>query len=191
VIGKNKASMGGDCIMKKRLFNTKGLSLMELIVAILVFSVIMVATTTIFTPMLRAFDRTISLAEANSIMDTIASVILADVNNASHITVSGNDLHLTTIPNQPNDRANIVFSVDDSVLMHSHGGSYNDSGVFIRNPSTAVFDGVFYRGNSIAITWGMLPANPGVFDMEITLTSRDGSWTRNRTYVTRPTLYVP
>ena len=68
--------------MMKGVFNKRGVTLTEMIVAIAVFSIMVVAVTTVFAPMMNTFRRANNLAEANTLLDNIAAIMLADLNSA-------------------------------------------------------------------------------------------------------------
>jgi len=78
--------------MIKRLklqLNNKGLSLIELIVAMLVMVTIMIAVTTVFAPMLQTYQRANNLAEVNTLMDNISQLIMNDIASAHEVFETG------------------------------------------------------------------------------------------------------
>jgi len=71
----------------KQVINKKGVTLIELIVAMLVMVTIMTAVSTVFMPMFQAYQRASNLAEVNSLLDNISSLIMNDVSSATEITI--------------------------------------------------------------------------------------------------------
>jgi hypothetical protein len=55
----------------------------ELIVAMLVLAIIMLAVTTVFLPIFNIFVHTNNMAEVNTLMNSLSAVIMSDVENAN------------------------------------------------------------------------------------------------------------
>ena len=63
----------------KAVKNKKGLTLMELIVGILMFSIISVAISMLLAPILSSYARANDFAEYNALLDNIANQIIDDI----------------------------------------------------------------------------------------------------------------
>ena len=72
-----------------KLLNNKGVTLIELVVAMMVLSIIMISVTAVFAPILRSFERANNLAEANTLLDNLSALIMDDVGSATAIPLQG------------------------------------------------------------------------------------------------------
>ena len=66
----------------KRVLNSKGMTLMEMIMSIMVLSLIITAVASVFSPVLRFYERANNLAEASALIDSISALVMGDVANA-------------------------------------------------------------------------------------------------------------
>ncbi|MCL2499915.1 MAG: type II secretion system GspH family protein [Defluviitaleaceae bacterium] len=161
--------------MIKRTLNTKGVTLMELIVAMLVFSIIMAAATSAFAPMLNAFRRANNFAEANTLMDNLAMHVLADINNAIRIDTDKMSIH-TPSP--------IYYDEFEGFLMR-------DTSPDRDNPNPLyVLDRGFYRNIRIdEFYWD--EDSPGLISVTFVIEHITDGWKRERTYTARPVGLMP
>jgi prepilin-type N-terminal cleavage/methylation domain-containing protein len=192
--------------MLKPVINKKGVTMMELIVSILVFTIIMAAATSIFAPMLRGFQRANNLAEANTIMDNIATFILDDIRRADtprpqepiyYFTLRENAPPApspppTTDPVSGNARlhiiynplpvSNIVYEAIDGRIWRAHRG----------NEAIPLFDDGFYRGTEVTFSWEWFRSGPknGLVELTLSISHPDG-WQRDRVYTARPLGLTP
>jgi prepilin-type N-terminal cleavage/methylation domain-containing protein len=74
-------------VLNKLLKSRKGVTLVELMVALLVFAILVMAVSAVFTPMLRTYYHAVDFAETNPLLDEIANALLADINQANSINV--------------------------------------------------------------------------------------------------------
>jgi prepilin-type N-terminal cleavage/methylation domain-containing protein len=171
----------------KRALDSKGVTMMELIVAMLVFSVIMAATSAVFAPILRSFIRANNLAEANTMLDNLSAIILADINNASGVTLPaiGIDPPGGDTANGDTLTINAGFVIEYDV---------NGGGHVIRNTpfgSGPVLDPRYYRDAWVSFSWEWDPEDPnGLVALTFTVSHPDG-WTHTRTYAARPMGLMP
>jgi prepilin-type N-terminal cleavage/methylation domain-containing protein len=121
--------------MLKRLNNKKGVTLTELIVAMLVMSIIMLSVTSVFMPMYNAYVHANDMAEINNLHNALSSVIMNDIENAWDIGWVGGTRTLS-IATRVNAAPNVIYTIDNGRLM--------------RNGSE-VFDERFYRRNAVNI----------------------------------------
>ena len=159
------------------LFNNKGITLMELIMAIFVMSIIMIAATAVFAPMFQAYQRANNLAEVNTLLDNLAALVMDDVANARRIEQGPEGVTITT-------SRGIVYFLDDE-------NNGNENILFKRAMSSdgdeeglPVLQREFYRSTHISVFDLVEEAN-GVVRLTLQLTSADG-WVRDRTYTARP-----
>ena len=180
----------------KQTLNKKGLTMMELIVGILVLTIIMTAVTSIFAPMLRAYQRANNLAEANTILDNLANEIMYHITQADEIYPPVRDIGCDDIPPMMTislgGGRDIIFDIDDYENL-----------LFIEDvlspyPRRLLFEPEFYRGTTIDFGWAV---NRGYVEEEwvdiyglVTITlmidSPDG-WYRYRRYTIRPFMLIP
>ena len=146
----------------------------------MVISLIMVAVTTVFGPMLNAFRRNNRLAEANPMMDNIAMLMLDDLTGANSISNDGDA-----------DTGDVLTITHTAYTVHYR--LYN--GEIQRNIPESdlpgfrpLFDVGFYRGNDINFEW---ETDGEYFTLTLTLTSSFDNWTRTREYTVRVVGLVP
>ncbi|MCL2198590.1 MAG: type II secretion system GspH family protein [Defluviitaleaceae bacterium] len=163
----------------KKALNNKGMTLIELIVSMLVFSIIMIAATAIFIPIYRAFERANTFAEANTLLDNIATVIMYDIANATEIIP-----HLGTIPSDTDDeRLRIITGTQNFVF------DVESEGLTLRTPTpesppSILFERDFFRNKNLEIKWEV---TGDLVEIEIILTGVDGNpMAFRRTYTARP-----
>jgi prepilin-type N-terminal cleavage/methylation domain-containing protein len=123
--------------MLKRLNNRKGVTLTELIAAMLVLSIIMLAVSMVFVPLFNAYVRANNFAEINTILDNISAVILSDLANAAEVPVFEEDEGMLTIEARPR----VQYSMDGDIIVRDVGG----------RGSQPIFHEGFYRNNSVRI----------------------------------------
>ena len=183
----------------KRALNKKGLTMMELIVGILVLTIILVAVTSIFAPMLRAYQRANNLAEANTILDNLAAFILDDIARAGEILplddrILGNGDVTPPIP-PPVITPELTISssaltVIFDVAIEPESGRQilwrEDVGRLYRSPVLAP---EFYRNTHLDIGW-TVDRTYCLVTITLRLYSDDG-WQRERTYAIRPLALTP
>ena len=164
------------------LINKKGLTLIELIMAMLVMTIIMIAVTSAFLPTLKAYEKANDLAEVNTLLDNISTLILNDVNRAVEIPDPNPDPNIAP-------GINVDFSLKTSVSIIY----YRDEGVVRRRVQgfgdEALLPNQYYkfrRGENVfSVTKMELEENAGVATLTLAITSVDG-WSRERTYTARP-----
>ena len=69
--------------MKKILRNKKGVTLIELIVGMVLFTIITTSITAVMVPMLRNYAKANELAECNTLLDNVANQIISDISVAT------------------------------------------------------------------------------------------------------------
>jgi hypothetical protein len=172
--------------------------MVELIVAILVFTVIMAATTSVFAPMLEGFRRANNLAEANTLLDNLAAHMLADINSAVYVSSFGlaspSPIEGTPslVPGAGAFTIRTPRIITYSINVNGHIMRDIPSCVLDTGPQPLFAEG-FYRGAIGArveeIEWSWEPSN-GLVEVTITLSHADG-WAHQRTYTTRPVGLAP
>jgi len=158
----------------RQLFNSKGMTLIELIVSVMVLSVIMIAVTTVFAPILRTFERANNLAEANTLLDNLSALIMDDVAGATGITGGSGTFSIKTTHEirYYTNTAGILYrsapGFDGPVLhkdFYKYRGTAGDETVFSVSAACTYLEGL------VTIT--------------LTLTATDG-WSLTRDYTARP-----
>jgi len=161
--------------MKKRLFNKKGVTLIEMIVSVFVLSIILVAITTMFIPVLQTYARANNLAEANTLLDNISLLIMEDVANATSVTPGPADPDIV-LPDET------LFTIKTSYYIEYYT---NASGILCRR--TGVFDAPllpadFYKKNRVTAACTI---DSSLVTITLTLYAADG-WEHERSYSARP-----
>jgi type II secretory pathway pseudopilin PulG len=166
---------------------------MELIVAILVFVIVMAAVTSIFAPMLRGFQRANNLAEANTLLDNLATLMMADINNARYIYPHNGDTQQPD-PEDPTIQQFLTitttFDVIYSIELDEDDDNDPEHGiVMLRIPITGesdfpLLEEQYYRGATVSFSWDW-DNTTGLVELTFELTHPDG-WIHQRTYTARP-----
>jgi prepilin-type N-terminal cleavage/methylation domain-containing protein len=181
----------------RRTLNKKGVTLMEMVIALVVLSVILVAVTAVFAPILRTYLITTDYAEGNTILDNIATSILDDLANAIDITPATG----TT----PGNTMTIIFSKNAvgaptrDVAFHipNEAGNVNNGIIMWHEPFVAgsalnprpLFHRNFYSGKEVVMSWNF-DAATGVIELTLELAA-DGWAMEPRTYSARPVGLAP
>jgi type II secretory pathway pseudopilin PulG len=156
--------------MLKRLKNTKGASLTELIVGMLVLSIIMLAVITVFLPVYNAFVHANNLAEVNNLLNALSSVIMSDIESARAAPEQDPGTGILTIPIR-SGVAPVEYDAPTGLLTR-HGAE--------------VFDTGFYKRKTVAIDLQDDGAISGIVEVTLTIFDRDGFEMATRTYAARP-----
>ena len=82
--------------MIKILKSKSGMTLTELLVGMVIFSIITAASTAVLGPTLNAFGKANDLAEINMLLDNLIAEMEMDIARATGIEISGNELTITT-----------------------------------------------------------------------------------------------
>ena len=156
--------------------NSRGLTLLELIIAMLVLSIIMTVAFSMFAPMFRAYERANNLAEVNSLMDNVAALIIDDLANATEAP----DDSVTHL------RFRTTYFVEFAARPANQDSDQLVISKQIRNsePWIPVLPVMYYKGNSMIIEYIDI-TNTGVIIFELTLRSPD-DWVRTKEYAVRP-----
>ena len=163
-----------------RVLDRRGVTLVELIVAILVFSVITIAVTSVFAPILRTYDHANNIAEANSLLDNISALIINDIDNAMEVADSSSPF-LEDSPFTIRTARMVSFYINaDGIMMRS-----------VSDQRAELLPKDFYksRGDGTVFTIGSASSSfdnlTGVVTISLTLRSIDG-WELEREYTARP-----
>ena len=157
----------------RQVLNNKGLTMIELLIALFVFSIIAISVITVFVSAIGAYIRARDFAEVNTLMDNISALVMDDVMSA---TATPSELELPPPTPRPGDQFTIftthyiVYSIspDDQILMRN---------------GTPVLAANFYR--SISLDAVKLEEIDGNVTLTLTLTPGGGS-PQTRSYTTRP-----
>ncbi len=158
--------------LKKLLRSSKGVSLMELVVAMMVFSILVMAVSTVFLPMLQTYYHAVDFAETNPLLDEISNTLLTDINQAKEIRITKNtasngiDIWTIDLWIKRGGYAEfcVRYSLDDAdentaadvptanalYLYRSFGRETvddNDNPILQYEPRVLVHDPDYYRGN--------------------------------------------
>ncbi|MCL2663351.1 MAG: prepilin-type N-terminal cleavage/methylation domain-containing protein [Oscillospiraceae bacterium] len=184
----------------RRIPGNKGVTLIELIIAMLVMAVIMVAATTVFAPMLQAYQRANNLAEVNTLLDNISALIMSDVASATEIFEDGRPTAPPILPNPdiPAENLNILFSIRTTHFIDYY---IDNSGILWRDAQSLgeplrllpLHFYKFWGDETVFTVIGAeisLEEDDGIVTLTLTIQSSEG-WSRDRIYTSRPIGLVP
>ncbi|MDR0325900.1 MAG: type II secretion system GspH family protein [Oscillospiraceae bacterium] len=160
--------------MLKRLKNKQGVTLTELIVAMLVMSIIMMAVTTVFLPMYNAYVNANELAEVNTLLDNLSAIIMSEVADLTEIINEGSTFTIRTNVNGTNRY--VTYFIDSNGFLRR--STTND-----QSNARLVLDEGFYRNYTVDIDFRR---SGDVCIVELTLYNRGSTEGTSREYVARP-----
>ena len=159
----------------RRVLNNKGLTLVEMILALLVFAIITVAAASFFGPTLKAYIQANDLAEVNTLLDTIATIVMEDLVSATEVS--------TATPTGISFMLITTHEITYAVVTDSE----TNRGVLERTGFDAIprpiLDPGFY-GN-ISLHEASLERDDDILILKLVLGTEDG-WTTSREYAVRP-----
>jgi len=177
----------------KHIFNKKGVTLIELLMSMLVMAIIMIAVTTVFIPMFRAYQRANNLAEVNTLLDNISTLVMNDVAGITDPP----DLTPATVTLDDGTVLNRLFRLQATFFIDYY---LDNAGIIWRSVQDMepmpLLPHHFYKfwgaaGNETVFTVAAcdLTFDPltGTVELELAIESIDG-WTRDRVYTARPLL---
>jgi len=152
----------------------KGLTLTELIMSILIFTIITGTVSAVLGPLLRTYMRANELAELNTLLDTIANRLITDISDAT-----------VPVGHGPNSCS---ISIGSNVIIYTVGTGDDDDGVLLKSVNdsvpTPILSKIYYDGKSVRFN---LTGGPGVYMLNIEIFSdRDGRVMIDRDYAIRP-----
>ena len=172
--------------IKQVLNNNKGLTLFEMLLAMIVFAVITLAAVSVFAPAINTYVRANNLAEVNTLLDNVAGLIMEDVASMTDEITGGPQLPFTIFTTR-----DVVYNVNTDGMITRNGVALFDEGFLRRMSMSAELAEVhdFAEGEVHDFLDGMdddeLSAFDGVFALRLTLNADDG-WTTTRYYMARP-----
>ena len=123
--------------MLKIFKSKKGLTLMELIVGMLMFSIIGVAVSLTLAPTLMAYTRANDFAEYNTLLDNVANQIINDLSQLTQTPViAQDDITITT------SKVKVRYFIENGILMKEIAG----------NVPWPVFADDFYKRKDVSFT---------------------------------------
>jgi len=138
----------------KELRSNSGLTLMELLVAALLFAIIAATAMMVITPIMLAYSRANSLAEYNTVLDSVGNVIVSELAGARQNPLpvfDGDSLTFTS-----GSGSVVIFDFEDGHL---------------RRNESPVFPAGFYGGKTIS--FDVDDSNFPVFVIEVTVIPSD------------------
>lgn len=115
-------------IDKKLRFGTKGFSLSELLVAILIVSIMTIALTAGVSASLRVYNEAVQHAEERTLLSTVAEAVMTELRNARDPQISGTDVTFTSLNYGPD----VSFSVGADGKMKLAGKDLIGDGSYIK-----------------------------------------------------------
>ena len=190
---------------KKIAKNNQGVTLVELVIAVMLLSIITASVSAVFLPILRLQRRSVEVAELNALMDNIANPIINDlsytyeipawqdpdtgdfivinkVNSLDNEDLEGPAFGENTLAISLVNKYDVIYSVDEDGILRRNG-------VDVLPPR-------FYLGRSIRITCSEYDSNDPeysktrtAYQIELELREQqNGTWltTTTRTYAVWP-----
>jgi prepilin-type N-terminal cleavage/methylation domain-containing protein len=140
-------------ILRKFHKNNHGLTLVELIVAMAVFTVVTTSVTALLVPIMRTQMRAIEAAEYNTLLNNVANQIISDMRDATPLSPTADPAAAVELPTDP--ASPLLRIVKGSqIIVYSIGDDSGDNkGLLLRsvtgNPDhgTSVLPSRYYRNN--------------------------------------------
>lgn len=154
----------------------KGMTLVELIVGVMIFTVITTIASAVLAQMVRVYSQSNELAELNTLLDNVANHIVSDISNATTPLVNiGIDNEITVVI----DTNTITYTVaGDGTLLRSAGGA----------APIPILPKTFYKNKSVGFVLNLSPSGTGTaYMLTVTIHSdHNGSPIISRDYAIRP-----
>lgn len=187
----------------KVLKNNKGNTLVELVISLLIFAIITLATNSIVIPIIRIINVAVSVGELNTMLSDITNELGSNINNATTITVSpDNGGSLLLKVGSSNLTYSVLKEIDPLTSLPSTDADALDILCIKNTGATAfrnVFDPEYYDDKSIEIKFYVIdPTASNLKGSEITdrtivdsfimnvKITQDGYERINRDYVYEP-----
>jgi prepilin-type N-terminal cleavage/methylation domain-containing protein len=162
--------------MKNPVNNKKGLTLVEMMVAMLVFTIIVGAVSVVFAPLMHTVFRSKEMSEVNALLDKLSIDIisdLADMNTDIVIPAGGLDLAVSSLEIRTS-RVDVTYSIDAGGFLRKT----DHTGV-----NVGIIDDSYYKNKTVGIT---VTRSESTFTATLTLFDRDGNPMAARPYTVRP-----
>jgi len=159
-----------------RLLNSKGVTLMEMILSIMALSIIIIAVTAMFAPIMRFYERANNLAEANALIDNISALVFDDVTNAVSVEPGSGTFTIRT-------SYNIEYYSDSNGILRRRAPGFDGPVLqrdFYKYKGTGGDETVFSASADCKFD-----ENTGMVTITLTLTADDG-WELTRAYCAKP-----
>lgn len=143
------------------------MTLTELLVTIVIFSLVTAAVSTMLISMLRVYQRANDFAEYNSLIDSTANPIVSDLQES------------TAKPELTDSGSKITIIVDSAKIEYS----VNEEGVLLKNKSPVLVKG-YYKGKSVEIACTSSDSGKE-YTLTVTVFSDSGTAV-SRDYTVRP-----
>lgn len=149
--------------MKKLLKSKKGMTLVELLAGMLIFTIIAAASSVILSSMLKASIKANDLAEYSVLLDNAANQMISDMSEAASLDIGSSTITI----NNPN---NIEYTIGE-------GGDLQRNG-------SPVFSEEYYKNKKIGFTCKDL--DNGAYVLTVVLIGSDEAELISRDYAVKP-----
>lgn len=116
--------------------NKKGMTLLELLVGLLLFSILTATASAVFSPIVKTFEAANNLSELNTLFDNLSSEMVSEIGKATQIDISADNKELTI-------NGFITYSVNDGLLCKNGDDS-------------PIFNEQYYKGKTIEVDFNKL-----------------------------------
>ena len=159
----------------RQVLDTRGITLVELLVGLVVFSIVAIAVLTVMVSSLGAYIRARDLSEINTLMDSLSALVMDDVISATELApgLSENEFTITTV-------YEIKYFIDPPD---------EPGGVLMRNDAE-VLAAEFYSAISLDAITLFFDEDEGVVTLTLTVTPGWGA-KHIREYTARPVALQP
>ncbi|WP_028828606.1 type IV pilus modification PilV family protein [Proteocatella sphenisci] len=135
--------------IKKLAQDNKGISLVEIMVGMLIFSIISITVIVIMFPTLNSINKTKDLSEMGMFADNISAEIINDIKMANSIEVtkvSGSGDTLTLV----NQEHSIVYETVDEKIKRNYDGQKDEGGTKIFND---LVSSKYYENKGVEVSY--------------------------------------
>ncbi|MCL2068964.1 MAG: hypothetical protein FWH00_03605 [Oscillospiraceae bacterium] len=151
--------------MIKLLKNKKGVTMVELMAGLMLFTISVSAIGAVLAPMMQVYSRANELAEVSTLLDGAANHLISDLASATAPPQWGGD----TVTIEINNTA-AVYTVDTQGVLRKNG--------------SPVLPGSYYRRHTVS--FGGANAEPGLSELTVTITNTRSGVAVSREYAVRP-----
>ena len=136
--------------MMKVLKCKKGMTIIELVIAMILFVMLTIAVSAVFAPMMRAYAKANEIAECNTLLDNIANQMISDMSEVTKPLEDNNSLPVDDILLIDIDNVKVDYSIDSDGIVLKNGAAvlsknfYKDKSIKFSCSAADELDGKAY-----------------------------------------------
>lgn len=169
--------------MMKRLRSKAGMTLIETMIGLVMFTIIATAAAAVMAPMMNAFFNAMDFSEVNTFLDNVSAELLSDLSDAVVNTTTGIAIDTTTgaaVINRGGGMPTVTYSINaNGRLVRSTPNLEEPS-----EPFENIMAERFYRNRRVNVVYDV--SDPTAVGVTVIASRVSGDEVGRRTYVVKP-----